>query len=64
MSERERDEEGGRVRKKERGRGERVRTALRKEGREEEERHGDREGGGAQLCRCIVQRRERVLGDK
>lgn len=49
MSERERDEEGGRVRKKERGRGERVRTALRKEGREEEERHGDREGGGGSV---------------
>lgn len=49
MSERERGEEGGRVR-----------TALRKEGRE----GGEAGGGGAQLCRCIVQRRERVLGDK
>lgn len=55
--------EGGRG-EGERGRGERVRTALRKEGREEE-RHGRGVGvGGVQLCRCIVQRRERVLGDK
>lgn len=38
---------------------------VRKEGEERERREGGGEGeGGAQLCRCIVQRRERVLGDK
>lgn len=63
MSEREREvREGGEgARKKEREREERVK----------EEREGGRGSvmvvvvvGGPQSCRCIVQRRERVLGDK
>ena len=57
MSECEIGEEGGR-KKKEREKREwgEVSTQERKEKREEV--------GGAQLCRCIVQWRERVLGDK
>lgn len=65
VSEREREvREGGEgARKKERER-------ERREERVKEEREGGRgsvmvEGrGGPQSCRCIVQRRERVLGDK
>lgn len=64
MSEREREvREGGEgARKKEREREKRRESERRERGRE-----GKRDGGGEggpQSCRCIVQRRERVLGDK